>query len=150
MGVDQQVPAPGPPCSQTMRARFSSLVGVLRGTTGGQAGCCVRARSLASLADRVRGGFPALNVAAAPVREHPVYVDGPGGTQVHGTVVEAMADVLINMNANLGYGSETSVKIEKVITSSRQSMANLLNAAPEEIVFANNMTTAALHLSHAL
>ena len=87
--------------------------------------------------------------------------------QVHGTVVEAMADVLINMNANLGYGSETSVKIEKVITSSRQSMANLLNAAPEvhlgassharhttndlqEIVFANNMTTAALHLSHAL
>jgi len=48
----------------------------------------------------IRSGFPALNrtVDGDPA----AYLDGPGGTEVHGTVVEAMAGYMHRGGSNHG------------------------------------------------
>ena len=42
--------------------------------------------------DRIRDGFPSLERKVGG--EFAAYLDGPGGTQVHGTVAEAMSDFM--------------------------------------------------------
>lgn len=95
-----------------------------------------------------RDHFPALK------RRHnglPVaYFDGPGGTQVPQQVVDAIADYLLNHNANTHWVYPTSVETDALIWKARQAMGDFLNASPREIAFANNMTTGIFHLSRAL
>lgn len=98
--------------------------------------------------NRVRSQFPALE------REHagnPVaYFDGPGGTQVPRSVVEAMSDYLYHHNANTHWAYPTSEETDRAIADSRQALADLLNASANEIAFGQNMTTLTFHLSRAL
>lgn len=98
--------------------------------------------------DEIRSQFPALEreYSGFPV----AYFDGPGGTQVPRSVVEAMSDYLLNHNANTHWGYPTSDETDRMIADSRQAFADFLNAAPDEIVFGQNMTSLTFHLARAL
>jgi len=98
--------------------------------------------------EEIRGYFPAL---ARIHNGHPVaYFDGPGGTQVPRTVVEAMSDYLYHHNANTHWAYPTSEETDAIIDSARNVLANFLNASPAEIVFGANMSTLTFHLARAL
>ncbi|WP_330961188.1 cysteine desulfurase-like protein [Photobacterium sp. 53610] len=98
---------------------------------------------------KVRQQFPALNQR---VNNEPVYFfDGPGGSQVPSTVLQAMTDYLGRYNSNLGgafFSSEVTVSL---MASARQAVQALLNApSPDNIVFGPNMTSLTFQLSRAI
>jgi len=96
----------------------------------------------------IRQQFPALERIH---NGHPVaYFDGPGGTQVPRGVVEAMNDYLFDHNANTHWAYPTSNETDAIIDSSRQTIAEFLNASPDEIAFGQNMTSLTFHLARAL
>jgi cysteine desulfurase family protein (TIGR01976 family) len=98
--------------------------------------------------EEIRQRFPAL---ARTHNGYPVaYFDGPGGTQVPRTVVEAMSDYLYRHNANTHWAYPTSEETDAMIDSARSVLADFLNAGPTEIVFGANMTTLTFHLARAL
>jgi cysteine desulfurase family protein (TIGR01976 family) len=98
--------------------------------------------------EEIRRCFPAL---ARTHNGYPVaYFDGPGGTQVPRTVVEAMNDYLYRHNANTHWAYPTSEETDAIIDSARSVLADFLNAGPTEIVFGANMTTLTFHLAGAL
>jgi len=98
--------------------------------------------------EEIRRCFPAL---ARSHNSYPVaYFDGPGGTQVPRTVVEAMNDYLYRHNANTHWAYPTSAETDAIIDSARSVLADFLNADPTEIVFGANMTTLTFHLARAL
>ncbi|HJR09506.1 MAG TPA: cysteine desulfurase-like protein [Pyrinomonadaceae bacterium] len=99
--------------------------------------------------EEIRAHFPALSRRHG---EHTAvaYFDGPGGTQVPRAVVEAIADYLYQHNANTHWEYPTSHETDALIDDARQTLADFLNAAPQEIVFGANMTTLAFHLSRTL
>ncbi len=98
--------------------------------------------------EEIRRYFPALQ------RRHNgyevAYFDGPGGTQVPRPVVEAMNDYLYNHNANTHWAYPTSNETDEIIENARQTVADFLNAAPNEIAFGQNMTSLTFHLARAL
>src|ERR1700747_365556 len=98
--------------------------------------------------EEIRRCFPAL---ARSYLGNPVaYFDGPGGTQVPRTVVEAMNDYLYHHNANTHWSYPTSEETDAVIESARKILGDFLNADPAEIVFGANMTSLTFHLARAL
>jgi cysteine desulfurase family protein (TIGR01976 family) len=88
--------------------------------------------------ERVHNGFPGA------------YFDGAGGTQTPRVVVDAVADYLLNHNANTHWEYPTSHETDTMIEAARRSFADFLNAQAEEIVFGPNTTTMIYHLSRAL
>ena len=98
--------------------------------------------------EEIRRCFPAL---ARTHNGYPVaYFDGPGGTQVPRTVVEAMNDYLYYHNANTHWAYPSSEETDAIIDSARSVLADFMNADPTEIVFGANMTTLTFHLARAL
>ena len=98
--------------------------------------------------EEIRKCFPAL---ARVHNGYPVaYFDGPGGTQVPQSVVEAMSDYLLHHNANTHWAYPTSIETDAIIDSARAALADFFNADPTEIVFGANMTTLTFHLARAL
>jgi cysteine desulfurase family protein (TIGR01976 family) len=98
--------------------------------------------------DAIRAQFPALkrNHKGYPV----AYFDGAGGTQTPVGVVNAVADYLLNHNANTHWEYPTSHETDAIIESARHAFADFLNASASEIVFGPNTTTMIYHLSRAL
>lgn len=97
----------------------------------------------------IRRSFPALRreIAGNPV----AYFDGPGGTQVPQSVVDAVAGYLLQTNANDGWAYRTSVETDGVVSSAREKIAAFVNAASvDEIVFGANMTTLTFQLARAV
>ena len=97
----------------------------------------------------LRAEFPALQQTAGgrPL----VFLDGPGGTQVHGSVLDAMNRYLTEANSNSHGTFLYSHRTDETIFSARSALADLLNASrPEEIVFGPNMTTLTFNLSRAI
>jgi cysteine desulfurase family protein (TIGR01976 family) len=96
----------------------------------------------------IRAQFPALQ------REHngyPVaYFDAPGGTQTPRVVVDAVADYLLNHNANTHWEYPTSHETDAIIEDARHTFADFLNASANEVVFGPNTTSIIYHLSRAL
>ena len=98
--------------------------------------------------EEMRRCFPAL---ARTHNGHPVaYFDGPGGTQVPRTVVEAINGYLYHHNANTHWAYPTSEETDAIIDSARSVLSDFLNASSTEIVFGANMTTLTFHLARAL
>src|SRR5881398_554137 len=98
--------------------------------------------------EEIREQFPAL---LRLHKEHPAaYFDGAGGTQTPRAVVDAVADYLLNHNANTHWEYPTSHETDAIIESARQTFADFLNASANEIVFGPNTTTMIYHLSRAL
>src|SRR6185295_4184314 len=97
---------------------------------------------------QIREQFPALKRTHSG---HPVaYFDGPGGTQVPRSVVEAMTEYLFHHNANTHWAYPTSEETDAIIEDARHAFADFLNASPNEIIFGANMTTLTFHLARAL
>src|ERR1044072_7606830 len=101
-----------------------------------------------STTEQIREAFPSLK------RTHngfPVaYFDGAGGTQTPRVVVDAVADYLLNHNANTHWEYPTSHETDAIIESARYRLAEFLNASANEIVFGPNTTSIIYHLSRAL
>ena len=97
----------------------------------------------------IRGEFPAIQQKA---EGRPLtYMDGPGGTQVHGSVIEAMGRYLTEANSNASGAFLFSQRTDETAASARSALADLLNASrPEEIVFGPNMTSLTFNLSRAI
>jgi cysteine desulfurase family protein (TIGR01976 family) len=98
--------------------------------------------------EQIRNRFPSLQ------RTHngfPVaYFDAPGGTQTPRAVVDAVADYLLNHNANTHWEYPTSHETDAIIESARETFAGFVNASAAEIVFGPNTTSMIYHLSRAL
>jgi cysteine desulfurase family protein (TIGR01976 family) len=98
--------------------------------------------------DQIRRHFPAL---ARMHNGQPVaYFDGPGGTQVPRSVVDAMADYLFHHNANTHWLYPTSEETDAMLLRARERFAEFFNASPDEIAFGQNMTTLTFHLARGL
>jgi cysteine desulfurase family protein (TIGR01976 family) len=96
----------------------------------------------------IRAWFPALERVH---NGHPVaYFDGPGGTQVPRSVVDAMSEYLFHQNANTHWAYPTSEETDAAIENARQICADFINASLGEIAFGANMTTLTFHLARAL
>jgi cysteine desulfurase family protein (TIGR01976 family) len=96
--------------------------------------------ALALDVDAVRARFSALGRGWA-------LFDGPGGTQVPDSVIDAIAGYLRESNANLGGQFEASVRSDALVAEARLAGAGFLGCAPEEVVFGQNMTTLNFALS---
>ncbi len=92
---------------------------------------------------RIRSGFPSLT-------DGRIFLDNPGGTQVHASVIEAVRDYYLHANANLGGPFATSVASDAVLAGARTDMGRLFGCDPDEVVFGANMTTLTFHASRAL
>ena len=96
----------------------------------------------------IRARFPALERMEGG---HPVaYFDGPGGTQVPGSVADAIRRYLVECNGNEGWNYATSRETTGILAAGRAAMADFLGARPDEVAFGANMTTLTLRLSRAL
>jgi len=97
----------------------------------------------------LRAEFPALQQTAEsrPI----IFFDGPGGTQVHGSVIEAMSCYLTEANSNAHGAFLYSRRTDETTAAARRALADFLNAPrPDEIVFGPNMTTLTFNLSRAI
>ena len=99
--------------------------------------------------EALRARFPALALEQDGV---PVALfDGPGGTQVPDTVIEAVSRYYRESNANHDGPFLTSRRSDAMLADAHLAMADLLNAAdPSEIKFGANMTTLTLHIARSL
>jgi cysteine desulfurase family protein (TIGR01976 family) len=91
----------------------------------------------------VRSRFPALASGAA-------FFDGPGGSQVPQSVIDAVAGYLRDSNANLGGAFRTSRASDEVLERARAAAADFTGGEPESIAFGANMTTLNFQLAHAI
>ncbi|MFN4261508.1 MAG: cysteine desulfurase-like protein [Gemmataceae bacterium] len=99
---------------------------------------------------RQRAQFPALNRQDIDGLA-PIFLDGPGGTQVPQRVIEAMVHYLTTCNANHGGLFATSRASDAVLHDAQEAVADFLNApSAAEVVFGPNMTTLTWHLSRAI
>ncbi len=96
----------------------------------------------------VRDSFPALGrqLDGRTV----AYLDGPGGTQVHRSVIDAMAGFMEVGGSNLHGPFVTSLETDAVVDAAHTAVADLFNAAPDEIVFGQNMTSLTYAMSRAI
>ncbi len=96
----------------------------------------------------IRTHFPALE------RTHNgravAYFDGPGGTQVPRTVVDAMTEYLFHHNANTHWAFPTSHETDVLLLKARRALGDFLQAPPESVIFGQNMTTLTFHLARSL
>ncbi len=90
--------------------------------------------------EAVRDRFHTLNVPMA-------YFDGPAGTQVPDSVLEAVSGYLLTANANAGGKFVTSMVTDDVIGSARAAASDLLGVATDEVTFGANMTSLNFALS---
>jgi len=92
--------------------------------------------------EAVRERFSALDQPLA-------FFDGPGGTQVPDSVIDAIADYLRESNANIGAPYGTSERTDVLVERAHEAAAEILNATPEEVAFGPNMTTLNFALTRA-
>ena len=99
--------------------------------------------------ESIRAQFPALRRVH---NGHQVaYFDGPGGTQVPTSVVDAVGDYLLHHNANTHWVYPSSQETDALLLDARQVYAAFFNApGPEWVSFGQNMTTITFHLARAL
>lgn len=96
----------------------------------------------------IRQGFPALSRTLDG--KTVAYLDGPGGTQVHASVIDAMAGFMSRGGSNLGGPFATSRETGDVVDGARDAVADLFGSDPDEIVFGQNMTSLTYAMSRAL
>lgn len=98
--------------------------------------------------DKIREAFPAIQRIE---NDYFVgYFDGPGGTQVAKTVIDAISNYMKHGVANNGGASYTSKETEYIVNQARETVATLLGTNPNNIVFGANMTTLAFRIARAL
>jgi cysteine desulfurase family protein (TIGR01976 family) len=94
----------------------------------------------------IRRQFPSLSRKQG--KNSLVYLDGPGGTQVPASVINAISGYYETCNANTHGAFVTSAETDKVMERARMSMATLLGAeGPDTISLGQNMTSLAFALA---
>ena len=99
--------------------------------------------------EALRRRFPALAIEqdGRPV----ALFDGPGGTQVPDTVIEAVARYYRESNANSGGSFLTSERSDAISAEAHEAAADMIGAGDaHEITFGPNMTTLTFHLSRSI
>ena len=91
----------------------------------------------------VRSRFSSLQVPTA-------FFDGPGGTQVPDSVIEAIAGYLRESNANLGGPFGNSRRSDALVAQARLVAASFLGCESDEAFFGANMTTLNFALSRTV
>jgi cysteine desulfurase family protein (TIGR01976 family) len=96
----------------------------------------------------VRRRFPALGLThdSRPV----VFFDGPGGTQVPETVIDAVANYYRTSNANHEGAFDTSRRSDAIVDEAHAAVGDLLGVDADEITFGPNMTTLTFHMSRSI
>ena len=100
-------------------------------------------------AESLRARFPALSILhdGRPM----VFFDGPGGTQVPDSVIDAVTRYYRDSNANHGGAFETSARSDEIVDEAHRAMVDLFGAtSADEITFGANMTTLTLHVSRSI
>src|SRR5215468_10395952 len=92
--------------------------------------------------ESIRGRFTALQQPLA-------FFDGPAGTQVPDSVIDAIASYLRTSNANAGGPFATSRETDELLETAHLTAARFLGAHPSEVAFGANMTTLNFALSRA-
>lgn len=98
--------------------------------------------------DSVRHRFPSLLREESGHRA--AYLDGPGGTQVPSSVIDAMTKALSQGVSNLGGGFGASDDAIEITDRARQSMGRMFGAPPSTISFGQNMTSLTFAVSRSL
>ncbi len=95
-----------------------------------------------------RSQFPSLSrmINGQPA----AFLDGPGGTQVTQSVIDAISQYLKNSNANTHGQYATSRETDEIIAGARSAMADFLGCDSDEIVFGPNMTTLTFAISRSI
>jgi cysteine desulfurase family protein (TIGR01976 family) len=96
----------------------------------------------------VRSQFPALNRVfnGKPV----VYFDGPGGSQVVKSAMDAIFEYMAQGGANLHGSFPSSRDTEAIISDSKLAVADLFGVKEQEVAFGANMTTLNFAISRAI
>ncbi len=99
--------------------------------------------------EKARSQYSALNQRYQG--ESVLFADGPGGSQVPQSVLDAMVQYLGHFNSNLGGHYFSSKLTTDLMTTAREQAQTLLNAkSAGNIVFGPNMTTLTFSLSRAI
>lgn len=102
-----------------------------------------------NLVASLRAQFPALRKKVD--KQGAVFFDGPAGTQVPQSVIDAISRYLIHCNANSHGVFATSIESDEVIDAAHQAAADLVGTPdPGTIAFGANMTSLTFALSRAL
>src|ERR1043166_1101619 len=98
--------------------------------------------------ESVRARFPALSLTdgGRPI----AFFDGPGGTQVPSSVIDAVSRYYRESNANHGGAFETSRRSDAIADEAHAAIADLLGVDADEITLGPNMTTLTFHLSRSI
>ena len=84
--------------------------------------------------EAVRARFSSLDSGLA-------LFDGPGGTQVPDSVIDAVSGYFRESNANVGGPYGTSIRTEALIDHAHETAARFLGCEAETVAFGANMTT---------
>jgi len=98
---------------------------------------------------RVLTDVESVRARFAALRRDLAFFDGPGGTQVPDSVIDAIGAYLREANANVGGHFETSRRSDEVVARAHEAAAGFLGATPDEVAFGANMTTLNFALSRA-
>jgi cysteine desulfurase family protein (TIGR01976 family) len=98
--------------------------------------------------DAIRARFPALSLTndGRPM----AFFDGPGGTQVPDSVIEAVSRYYRESNANHGGLFPTSRRSDAIVDDAHAAIADLLGVGSDEITLGPNMTTLTFHVSRSI
>ncbi len=91
----------------------------------------------------IRGRYPALADGYA-------YLDGAAGTQVPGTVIDAIARAYRAGIGNVGGAFPASHRADRIVEECRAAVADLVGGDPDGVVLGPNMTTLTYRFAAAL
>ncbi len=97
--------------------------------------------------DSVRARFPAISRHAHP----PVFLDNAAGTQVPQSVVDAVAEAMVNASCNLGGKFSGSRRAMDIWDAAHQAGADIVGApSARGVIIGKNMTALTLHISRSI
>ncbi|MCA9060123.1 MAG: aminotransferase class V-fold PLP-dependent enzyme, partial [Planctomycetaceae bacterium] len=99
--------------------------------------------------DEIRAQFPGLQRTQGGVSV--ALFDGPAGSQVPQSVIDAVSHYLGHTNCNRGAAFATSIESDQVLEDAHDVLAAFLGTSdPQSVIFGPNMTSITLQVSRAL
>ncbi len=110
-----------------------------------------KATRFESLVPELRSRFPSLARLSPDGGAPVIYLDGPAGSQVPVSVIEAISNYYLRHNANSGGQFATSLETNELIAAAHRAAADWFGASdPRECIFGANMTTLTMGFSRAI
>ena len=78
------------------------------------------------------------------------FFDGPGGTQVPDSVIDAVSRYYREANANHGGAFATSERSDAIVENAHAALADVLGVDADEVTLGPNMTTLTFHVSRSI